>query len=171
MNLTAQFFMVYLLQWGAITWRQVFGGGKAAVGTVTFCPMLSVLFIACRMYALQISGGMGAPQPWAQTCMYVASYAVLVQVCLVLILALLSGPPETDEDGNVKAGKGISSPLIRGIVEATRYLCMLAMYGGAIAVVVSIYLITPEAALASTAHYEEAEDAREAAKEASKLFF
>ncbi len=44
--------------------------------------MLSVLFIGLRMRALQITNQKGAPQGWAQQGMFLATYAVLVQVRL-----------------------------------------------------------------------------------------
>merc|ERR1719269_542526 len=87
MNLTIQFFFVYLLLWIFVTVRQFSGGaGKdfldvaiptldSARGTVQFCPMLSVLFVGLRMRALQITDQQGAPQGWAQQGMFLSTYA------------------------------------------------------------------------------------------------
>merc|ERR1719352_655252 len=78
MNLTAQFFFVYLMLWVLITLRQVAVSYRnmdyegffdkaiptmeAAKGTVQFAPMLSVLFLGLRMRALQITAQKGQPQ-------------------------------------------------------------------------------------------------------------
>merc|ERR1740138_503198 len=66
--------------------------------TVSFAPMLCILFIGARMRALQIDPVNGNPQRWAQMCFYLCSYAVLVQVLLVLLIPLVF-------DGEVKKGE------------------------------------------------------------------
>merc|ERR550514_1820989 len=73
MNLTVQFFFVYLLLWVFITLKQLslewsmsgrsydtffstaISTIEAAKATVQFCPMLAVLYIGLRMRALQIT--------------------------------------------------------------------------------------------------------------------
>jgi hypothetical protein len=156
MNLTIQFFFVYLLLWVSVTVRQFSGGvGKdfldvaiptldSARGTVQFCPMLSVLFVGLRMRALQITDQKGAPQGWAQQGMFLCTYSLLVQVLMVLLLpAFTRGPPKIDADGNVVAeGTGIMA----SVTVAIRYLAFLALYGGVITVVTALFLITPETA-------------------------
>jgi len=156
MNLTIQFFFVYLLLWVFVTVRQFSGGaGKdfldiaiptldSARGTVQFCPMLSVLFVGLRMRALQITDQKGAPQGWAQQGMFLCTYSLLVQVLMVLLLpAFTRGPPKIDADGNVVAeGTGIMA----SVTVAIRYLAFLALYGGVITVVTALFLITPETA-------------------------
>jgi hypothetical protein len=123
MNLTAQFFFVYLMLWVLITLRQVAVSYRnmdyegffekaiptmeAAKGTVQFAPMLSVLFLGLRMRALQITGSQGQPQKWAQDGMFLATYAVLVQMLMVFLTPLFTGgPPKMDEDGNVVSKPG-----------------------------------------------------------------
>merc|ERR1719191_1765208 len=78
MNLTVQYFFVYLLLWVFITLKQLsitslkpfltimIPTMDAAKGSVMFCPMLAVLFIGLRLRALQITDQKGAPQGWAQ---------------------------------------------------------------------------------------------------------
>lgn len=77
MNLTIQYFFVYIVLYVLVTVRQFAGPDvltktinafDAARGTVMFCPMLCILFVGLRMRALQITGGSGAPQGWAQDC-------------------------------------------------------------------------------------------------------
>merc|ERR1719247_1790637 len=114
MNLTVQYFFVYLMLWVFLTLKQLSLASlrpflslaiptmEAAKGTVIFCPMLSVLFLGLRLRALQITSQQGAPQGFAQQAMYIATYAVLVQVLMVLLLPVVMGEPvKVDEDGNV----------------------------------------------------------------------
>merc|ERR1719335_1334321 len=73
-NLTFQFFFVYIWIWAAITVKEFTGYEWALLtqtmenckGVVMFCPMLSILFVGTRMYALQITDNKGAPQGWCQ---------------------------------------------------------------------------------------------------------
>merc|ERR1719207_392594 len=83
MNLTIQFFLVYLLLWVFVTTKQFMGksdfldiaittldSGRA---TVQFCPMMSILFVGLRMRALQITDQKGAPQGWAQQGVFLST--------------------------------------------------------------------------------------------------
>jgi hypothetical protein len=162
MNLTAQFFFVYLMLWVLITLRQVAVSYRnmdyegffekaiptmeAAKGTVQFAPMLSVLFLGLRMRALQITGSQGQPQKWAQDGMFLATYAVLVQMLMVFLTPLFTGgPPKMDEDGNVVSKPG--NKYVAYTLTAIRYLALLCLYGGAVACVVALFKITPAAAM------------------------
>merc|ERR1719443_2839038 len=86
-NLTFQFFFIYLMIWICVSVDE-FTGHKFdllrntmenALGTVAYCPMLAILFVACRMRALRITNNKGAPQGYAQDGMYMATWAVLIQ--------------------------------------------------------------------------------------------
>merc|ERR1719352_1411215 len=145
MNLTIQFFFVYLMLWGSITVKQFADLGEgldiaittfdSARATVQFCPMLSVLFLGLRLRA---------PQGWAQQGMYLCTYSLMIQVIMVLMLPLFTrSKPEMDADGNVKAqGTGILAKTLVGL----RYTCFLALYGGVITVIYGLFTITPETA-------------------------
>jgi len=155
MNLTTQFFFVYLMLWVLVTVKQFappseFGDSflniaiptmDSARATVQFCPMLSILFIGVRMRALQIrpaSEG-GAPQGWAQEGMFLCTYSLLIQVLMVMILPLFTrGAPEMDEDGNPKVK---SSGLAAYLLVAIRYTCFLALYGGVVTLIYSLNTI------------------------------
>merc|ERR1719159_1549546 len=162
MNLTAQFFFVYLMLWVLITLRQLavsynnmafesfFAKAlptmEAAKGTVQFAPMLSVLFLGLRMRALQITDSKGQPQKWAQDGMFLATYAVLVQMIMVFLVPLFTGgPPKMDEDGNVVSQPGNKYVAIS--LTVIRYLALLCLYGGAVACVVALFKITPASAM------------------------
>merc|ERR1719482_1638789 len=154
MNLTIQFFFVYLLLWVLITYKQFRGASPmlntaistfdSARATVMFCPMLSILFVGVRMRALQITDQKGAPQGWAQQGMFLCTYSLMAQVLMVLILPCFTGaPPKMDADGNVVSE---STGIMGHIMVAIRYLAFLALYGGVVTVVTSLFLITPETA-------------------------
>jgi hypothetical protein len=152
-NLTLQFFFIYLLMWIMMSIQELTGYNlkemrfyaalEAARATVMFAPMLAILFVATRMRALQMSDNKGAPQRWAQDGMYMSTWAVLISFLMCLIVGLFM-KVETDEDGNVVnkfESLWVAIPII-----TVRYLTMLLMYGGIITVVVSAFLITPETA-------------------------
>merc|ERR1719161_649371 len=62
--------------------------------------MLSILFVGTRMPALLITNNKGAPQGWVQDGMYMATWAVLIQFLMCMIVPLATGnPAKTDEDG------------------------------------------------------------------------
>merc|ERR1719491_2212208 len=83
--LTSVYLLVYFLLFVCVTVRggsipsrgaapsilgKVVKALDVARGTVYFAPMVAVLFLAVRLRALQISGNRGAPQGWAQNCMW-----------------------------------------------------------------------------------------------------
>jgi len=154
MNLTVQYFLVYLLFWVFLTTKQFVESMKEtmtacmevvtiAQKTVKFAPMLSVLFIGLRLRALQITDQKGSPQGWAQQGMFLATYAVMLQLLLIFCMGALKGPPKTDEEGNpVAEGAGAMAMALSGF----RYLALLCVYGGAITCVYALFTITPETA-------------------------
>jgi hypothetical protein len=162
MNLTVQYFFVYLMLWVLITVKQLSLGWstmrydafftsaistmEAAKNTVMFAPMLAVLFIGLRMRALQISDQKGQPQKFAQQGMYLSTYAVMIQVFMVLLMPLvLGGPPKVDDDGNVVSKP--SSPILGYVIVTMRYLALLCLYGGVVAIIYGLFTITPESAM------------------------
>lgn len=141
--------------------------------SVSFAPMLCVLFLGCRMRALQLSQNQGAPQPWVQTCMLVCSYAVLVQCLMVLAVGLLlSGgdepagaagdgeevdpllvdpeapaPADNAADAAIKKTEAFVSFVIATCLTCIRLCAMLALYGGMTAVCVGVLIMTPESTM------------------------
>merc|ERR1719316_397328 len=161
MNLTVQYFTIYLALFVCITINQFFmmkimelliAIFEAGQKTVMFAPMLSILFIAARMRALQLTTATdgtipttAGPQRWAQDGMFLSTWSVLVQVIMCMIIPILtgSGKPEMDEDGNVKTPQG-SNKWVAMAIDVIRYLCLIAMYGGAVTVMYAIFVMTPE---------------------------
>merc|ERR1719321_2267263 len=62
----------------------------SARNIVMFCPMLAILFVACRMRALQLTANKGAPPGWAQDCMYVATFSSLGQLFVIVLIGIQS---------------------------------------------------------------------------------
>merc|ERR1719386_600621 len=112
---------------------------------VMFCPMLAILFVGTRMYALQITDNKGAPQGWVQDGMYMATWSLLIQFVMVLVTPCATGAPgEVDEDGNIKWEP--ANPILFYAVLAIRWLGFLLLYGGIITVITGLYTMTPETA-------------------------
>merc|ERR1719409_727669 len=83
----------------------------------------------------------GNPQKWAQNCFYLCTYAVLVQLLILLSIPLVL-------DGKLKEGSTegdvtfeLPNPTMMSILMAMRYMVMLAMYGGFTAVIYSVMVI------------------------------
>merc|ERR1719263_2217568 len=93
----------------------------------------------------------GAPQGWAQDGMYMATWAILLQFLMVLLIPVctlvMEGKarhPELDDDGNVKWNPSGKFALIA--VQIIRWLGFALLYGGAITVMVGAFTMTPETA-------------------------
>jgi len=152
-NMTFQFFFVYTWIWAAITIKEFTGAEWALLtqtmenckGVVMFCPMLSILFVGVRLYALQITDWKGAPQGWTQDGMYMATWSLLIQFVMVLITPCVTGvPAQVDDDGNVKWEP--ENPILFYCVIAIRILGFCLLYGGIITVITGLYTMTPETA-------------------------
>merc|ERR1719327_727568 len=152
-NLTVQFFTVYLGLWIAQTVKDFLNYDLPrltelmldAQATVAFCPMLAILFVGTRMRALLITNNKGAPQGWVQDGMYMATWAVLIQFLMVLAVGITSGGKvECDEDGTPKWEP--SNKYLVWVALALKWLTFIFLYGGIIAVIVGVYTMTPETA-------------------------
>merc|ERR1719473_2104453 len=153
-NLTVQFFTVYLGIWVAETVRNSVGtfwimaklGNLMdnAKGTINFCPMLAILFVGTRMRALLITNNRGAPQGWVQDGMYMATWAVLIQFLMVLVVGFTSQTEagvELDEDGTPKWDPNMA--ILKYVALALKWITFIFLYGGMITVVVGVYTMTP----------------------------
>merc|ERR1719305_1734128 len=73
----------------------------AAGISLSFAPLLCILFVACRMRSLQISQQQGNPQAWAQDCFFLCVFATYIQVGCCLALPIFTGAAaKIDADGN-----------------------------------------------------------------------
>jgi len=156
-NLSFQYFFIYILLWIFFTvddftdmdLKFVEEAIESAKSTVQFAPMLCVLFIATRMRALQITDNKGAPQGWAQDGMYLASWALLIQFLMCLVMPIFTGKTYGADslDGSKHAdAEPVANPVGAWVVTVTRYLALVALYAGIILVVCGALLMTPETA-------------------------
>merc|ERR1719298_158128 len=152
-NLTFQFFFVYIWIWAAITvkeftgfeWTLMTQTMENCKGVLMFCPMLAILFVGTRMRALMLTDWRGAPQGWCQDGMYMATWSLLIQFVMVLITPCATGvPAQVDEDGNIKWAP--DNKILFYAVVTIRWLGFLLLYGGIIAVITGLYTMTPETA-------------------------
>merc|ERR1740138_1678983 len=100
---------------------------EAAKATLAFAPMLSILFVTTRMYALLITDKKGAPQAWVQDGMYMATWSLLISFLMCMVSGLIMDKVETDEDGNIV--NKFSNQYVGIAVVTVRYLTMLLLYG------------------------------------------
>merc|ERR1719267_145217 len=95
----------------------------------------------------------GAPQGWVQDGMYLASWAVLIQFMMCLLMPIFTGrkfTPDTldgsqkttDEDINAMPG-GKAGAIT---VTVVRYVALLALLGGVATVITGAIIMTPETA-------------------------
>merc|ERR1719217_1326880 len=135
---------------------------RAGQETVMFVPMLAVLFIGCRMRALQLTRAddgtippSAGPQPWAQKAMYAASLSLLVQIAMTMLVEIVHGSHHeaslrkggarvsvTPRDGQ---NEGLTAERITVyVIEVVHFGCLIAMYGGACVIIAAIFMMTPE---------------------------
>merc|ERR1719263_1848834 len=112
-----------------------------AADTLGMAPMLCILFLAARMRALQMDPVGGNPQKWAQNCFFVCTYSLIAQTLFAVIVPLgLKGDvkePRMEGEVEFDVGEG----LLAKVMTAIRFLIMLSVYIGAIAVVCSVFTI------------------------------
>merc|ERR1719271_1339468 len=64
---------------------------KTAAATVSYAPMLAILFLACRMRVTWLTQGKGNPPEYVQAAMYCATYAVLMMTLCVCVIPIFTG--------------------------------------------------------------------------------
>jgi len=157
-NLSCQFFFVYLLQTIMLTISEMSGGQvalhkyrlfgalEAAKASLAMAPMLCILFVTTRMYALLITDRKGSPQAWVQDGMYMATWSLFISFMTCLATGLVNDKVETDEDGNVVKMSCTKNRYVSLSLIVVRYLAMALLYGGIVMVVTGLFLMTPETA-------------------------
>jgi len=154
-NLSMQFFVVYFALHLMVSVSELSGGKynmqehylfhavDAAKTTVALAPMLAILFVTTRMYALLITDNKGAPQAWVQDGMFMCSWALFVSFMMCLVTGMLM-KVEVDADGNVT--NEFSNKFVGIAMTVIRYLTMLLLYGGIVTVITGLFSMTPETA-------------------------
>merc|ERR1719316_23013 len=151
--LTCQFFFVYAVLLCCLTISEVSGGQipletykfysaiEAAKATLPWAPMLAILFVTTRMYALLITNKKGAPQAWVQDGMYMATWSLLISFLFCVGTGLIMDTVDTDADG-FPTNK-FSNNYVNIAVTSIRYVMMLMLYGGIIIVIIGLFVMTP----------------------------
>merc|ERR1719181_1443458 len=160
LNLAFQYFLIYALLWVFITVEDFMGGAlnlekakeaiESAKSTVQFAPMLAVLFIATRMRALQLTDNKGAPQGWVQDGMYLATWSILIQFIMCLVMPFFTGkkftPDSLDGSTTTKESDNVQNFYGAWAVTIVRYAALVALLGGIATVAVGVFIMTPETA-------------------------
>jgi len=127
------------------------GIAEAGHKAVMYAPMLAVLYLGCRMRALQLTRTIdgevpptAGPQFWAQEAMYVATFALLVRMLCSYLDAALRGsgntiPQDFSETTQLRDSDKMSIAVVIG-----NYVSLFVMYTAAIVIMVGIFLMTPE---------------------------
>jgi len=131
--LTAQFFLVNLVNWICITIRDLGGVDmpetiktmQKACETAFFAPMLSVLFLGARMRSQELAGTKACPQGWVQEMMYAATAALLLQLLLIFLSGALG-------EGGCAA-----------VIEFLGYVALVGLYAGIVVVVAGVVVMDP----------------------------
>merc|ERR1719488_341660 len=112
-----------------------------AADTLAFAPMLSVMFLAARMRALQMDPISGNPQKWAQNCFYACTYVLIAQTAIAAIGPLVLSTP-------IKKGRiegdfvpQVESNTLGKCLTVFRFLLMFTLYSCTFAVVCSFFTI------------------------------
>merc|ERR1719409_188201 len=117
---------------------------NAAADTVSFAPMLSIVYLAARMRALQHDS---QPQLWAQQCMYSSTFALITNTALAIIVpVVLGGKMETDPTTGETTFQ-VSNKILAYAMIAIRYVVLISMYGGTCGVIASIFLFEAPAGM------------------------
>lgn len=117
----------------------------AARSSVQTAPILAILFVSCRLRALQITSHKGDPQGWAQHTMDIIRAANFIQVVCCLTLPIFTGiATKTDGEGSAEYDL---QPLVGAyIVTCMKYFALFLIFGGVSVVGISMFMITPETA-------------------------
>merc|ERR1719262_1670928 len=140
-SLTIQYFLIYTALALGRTAAKSFGVdyGKTpvlqilqtATYTVSFAPMLAVLFLGCRMRVTWLTQGKGNPPEYVQVAMYCATYSVLMMTLCVCVIPLFTGKVigVDVKTGDIKDDyKPFSSPILAICFTVLKFLIMLGLY-------------------------------------------
>merc|ERR1719158_2037951 len=123
---------------------------QTATLTVAFAPMLAILLLAFRMRVNQLTKNKGNPPEWCQICMYFCTYAILLMTLIVCVIPLFTGEtigvdPATGEipaDANPFKSQACAIAFT-----ALKYLILVMLYGGVLALVYGIITYVPPAGI------------------------
>ena len=92
----------------------------------------------------------GAPQGWVQDGMYLATWSIMIQFFMCLLMPLFTGKPYTPDTLDAPASKeqetNVSNYYGALAVTIVRYLALVSLLGGITVVTVGVFMMTPETA-------------------------
>merc|ERR1719379_2430497 len=106
---------------------------KVAAITVSYAPMLAILFLACRMRVTWLTQGKGNPPEYVQAAMYCATYAVLMMTLCVCVIPIFTGKVmKVDvKTGDIAKDEELfENWILAGLFTALKFLIMLGLYIG-----------------------------------------
>merc|ERR1719410_1986629 len=117
----------------------------AASISLSFSPLLCVLFVGTRMRALQITQNEGDPPGWAQDSMLLCTFATCVQAICCLVMPIFIGSAcKVDDEGNPDYDL---RPMIGAYaVTVVKYCALLTLHGGIATICTAVFVMTPETA-------------------------
>merc|ERR1719399_2121600 len=92
--------------------------------------------------------GKGNPPEWVQMCMYFCTYSVLCMTITVIIIPLFTGEmiDVNQRTGDIsESSQPFKNMCLAGCFTVLKFLCMIGLYGGALAVVYGIITFEPPA--------------------------
>jgi len=119
---------------------------NAASVALSFAPLLCILFIATRMRALQITHQQGNPPSWTQDCFYLCSFATSLQVACCLALPVFLGAAEVQVHKDGSPMYELKPMVGAYAVTVVKFVCLLSLYGGIVAICISVFTMTPQTA-------------------------
>jgi hypothetical protein len=155
-SLTIQYFVIYtalaLLRTAADVWGLDYGKVpiqkilKDAATTVNYAPMLAILLLAVRMRTNYLTQNKGHPQVWVQMWMYCATYAILLMTLIVVVIPLFTGQTigVDQKTGDLDPdSKPFSNFIVAGCFTALKYIVMIFLYVGVVAIVYGACVFVP----------------------------
>lgn len=161
LHLATFYFLVHFFFWLIVTLRHFLGGGITgglrtmitAKDAVALCPMLAILFMHSFVKAASITniqGAAGQPQGFAQDYMFVATYAMLLQLILCLVNGLVFAAPQ-----DAKLMRSCGSVVRAGLslVSLLFYVSMVTVYTCTVLILASLFTISPQTATGAGAWF------------------
>jgi len=114
------------------------------------CPVVCTLFLAARMRALQISNQEGDPQWWEQDCLCLCVLSAILEALCCLALPFFFKEVSIDFSGRQTFSVGGGEAMLGAtLLTLLRYFSLLGQYFSLIVIIISVAVITPEAARAN----------------------
>merc|ERR1719440_2368569 len=104
--------------------------------SVEFAPMVSIVFLAARMRALQHDT---QPTPEAQSAMYATTYALVTTAVLALVVPLFLGGTEKVNPATGEVTHEVPNASLGKVLLAVRCIALTCVYGGIACIIYSIY--------------------------------